>query len=171
MILGIGKIPHFFGDIHFIPFSSIVETFDEISELEPEIIILEDKYLDILALIGGVIPCLIYSDTLNIDYISSSILSGANGFLLESHFEENLSEAIATVIKDEIYLDRDIGIHVLTRMMKTITIKSCNLRKREIDIYELIKQGFSNKEISEKLHLKYKNVCNHIQFIKNKLKR
>jgi DNA-binding NarL/FixJ family response regulator len=47
--------------------------------------------------------------------------------------------------------------------------KIATLSPREFDIFSLLANGHTTKQIAEKLHLGYKTVCNHGTAIKEKL--
>ena len=102
-------------------------------------------------------------------YISRMIENGASGYLLKSASPEEIAEAIETVLNGKMYLSVSMK-HVLRPLSVAPPDNLPALTKREKEILQMIKSGFQNKEIAEKLFLSIKTVENHKENIKHKLK-
>ena len=86
---------------------------------------------------------------------------------------EQLTQAIRTISKDEIWAQRRIVTKALARILYLEEGKpkplQLNLTKREEQIVSLVMQGYSNKRIANKLSLSEKTVKNHLGVIFKKL--
>jgi DNA-binding NarL/FixJ family response regulator len=83
-----------------------------------------------------------------------------------------LIQAIGAISKDEIWAERKIITKVIGRFLatrkSTLTLK-LGLTKREDEIVKLIIQGYSNKQIANKLSISNQTVKNHLVNVFNKL--
>lgn len=90
-------------------------------------------------------------------FIQKMMENGASGYVLKNATQEELMEAIQTVMKGKTYLSEeasqvlrknaDAGIPVLTR--------------REKEVLELIAEGLTNNEIAQKLFISVATVDTH----------
>jgi DNA-binding NarL/FixJ family response regulator len=86
---------------------------------------------------------------------------------------ENLLTAIRTVLRGEVYLSPRMAARVLENLSGTKPRGSSSpiekLSDREFQVFQLIGQGKSTRDIAEQLHLSPKTVDVHRANIKKKL--
>lgn len=96
------------------------------------------------------------------DDITSSIQSGASGYVLKSMPLEQMLQAVRVVHAGGQYFPREISDRVNQRIQSDIS-------PREIEVLRLIAQGKANKEIGAKLGISEGTVKNHLTNIFTKL--
>lgn len=106
---------------------------------------------------------LVYSSFANGEEIYSAFQAGADGFVVKDMELEQLLDAIRTVAKGERYIPPEIS----TRMVFRFTSK---LTSREVTILEFVANGYSNKEIADKLQLVEGTIKVHLSNVFKKLK-
>lgn len=99
--------------------------------------------------------------------IRAAIDSGVDGYLLKSSDTEQILHAIGIVLQDA----GAFPPHVLQKIARgdTNTDPLARLTQREMEIAELVAQGYSNKVIGAKLNLSDNTVRNHLANIMQKL--
>jgi DNA-binding NarL/FixJ family response regulator len=91
-------------------------------------------------------------------YIAQMIQNGADGFLIKSASKEEIEEAILTVMEGKLYLSADVNMNNQERSdMKN----QPTLTRREKEILQLIAEGLTNPQISEKLFISLSTVDSH----------
>jgi DNA-binding NarL/FixJ family response regulator len=92
------------------------------------------------------------------EYYFKMIEAGVKGFILKDSGTEELFRAIEEVQKGNNYFAQDL----LKRIVMTINSQEVEtklrLNSREKEVLQLICNGFTNKEISEKLYLSIKSI-------------
>ncbi len=91
---------------------------------------------------------------------------GASGYVCKSDDPAEILDAIRAVARGETHLGKTIR-DLFESDKKTIDISP--LSERERQIFRLVGEGLSNKEISQQLFLSIKTVETHKEHIKNKL--
>ncbi len=87
---------------------------------------------------------------------------GVKGCILKESDLPELKNALQEVVSGKVFFPGDILQKVMIKHSKIITGKnSNNLTEREMEIIYLLCDGFSNEEISEKLHLSYDTIKWH----------
>ncbi len=99
--------------------------------------------------------------------LNSAIEGGAHGFIGKDCEQSELAEAITTVSDGSFYLGKS-----LDKLAKELllTPKKQLLSEREIEIVKLIAQGYSYKQIGDKLFISTRTVEAHRNHILEKLK-
>ena len=122
------------------------------------------------------IRTLIVSMHSKIDYIVEAFQAGATGYIVKESAAARLLEGLKTVARGEYYLDASISHAVVEKLMKmpaknaTMTDEGYEaLTPREQEIMRLLAEGFSVKEVAEKLFISPKTVENHRSNIMRKL--
>lgn len=103
--------------------------------------------------------------------IRQSLEIGVNGFILKSCGLEELTKAILTVKRNNIYYSNEIAQIILGASRKrknTVGIEE-DLTKREWQVIKLLAEEHSNDEIADQLGLSKRTVEGHRQNIKSKL--
>jgi two-component system, NarL family, response regulator NreC len=92
------------------------------------------------------------------NYITQSVRNGAMGYLLKNADEEELLNAIETVFLGKKYFNKE-ATELLLNNMSMEGFK--NLSPREGEVLALIADGFTTKEIAEKLFISNRTVETH----------
>lgn len=106
-------------------------------------------------------------------YYTKMINAGAKGFILKSSGKNELVEAIKTVSNGNNYFSNDLLRKIIVKFerhrVKT-TNHSINLTSREIEILQLLCNGFTAQQIADKLFLSKKTIEGHRTNLFNKTK-
>ena len=89
-------------------------------------------------------------------FIEKMMDNGASGYVLKNATQEELMEAIDTVVKGKTFLSYD-ATQVLMKTKNTSVI----LTRREIEVLELIAQGLTNNVIAAQLFISTTTVDTH----------
>lgn len=104
--------------------------------------------------------------------ILNAISLGASGYLLKSARFREIADGIQTVIDGGASLDPKIANFIMSKikMLQPNTKPSAKtLSPREVETLSLIGEGFSKKEIAEKLEISTATVAYHVRNIYDKL--
>ncbi len=110
---------------------------------------------------------IIYTNSSNIKYLKLIDSMSSNGIVSKSSGLETLKEAIFKTEDRTKYYSKLIDN--LIRHRKVYTQKLNLLTDREKEILDFMKQGFTNREISEMLYLSVKTIEAHKENIKAKI--
>lgn len=106
-------------------------------------------------------------------YAERAIRAGARGYIMKEVASKNIIQAIRTILRDELFLSENISKKIIDKLVRgsadTIGISVENLSNREFEIFQLIGNGFSTKEMAKKLNLSIYTVESHKKNIKEKL--
>jgi DNA-binding NarL/FixJ family response regulator len=105
-------------------------------------------------------------------YALQSIQAGAYGYVSKESMSDELQNAIASIIDGKKYLHQDIlDTMLLDTDLDNIKLKNPleSLSSREYEVFELISEGLTYKEISERLELSPKTVSTYRSRILEKL--
>lgn len=102
--------------------------------------------------------------------IFRAICAGASGYLLKSQPIKNITHAIDQVIEGGAPMNPHIVKRVMDMFSKMApSKKDFGLTAREQAVLELMGEGFSKKEIADKLDLSRHTVNNFVRFVYRKL--
>jgi DNA-binding NarL/FixJ family response regulator len=110
-------------------------------------------------------------------FIMEALKAGARGYVLKDSAGEKLLDAVEVVLKGECYLDSPVAGHIVDEFVripertKTDEEPPERLTDRERQILRLVVEGFSNRQIADKLFVSAKTVENHRAHIMAKLDR
>ncbi len=106
-------------------------------------------------------------------YAERAVRAGARGYITKQEATKKILEAIRRVLAGEIYLSEALTSKVLTKLMAGQQIQSPasleNLTDRELQVFRLIGQGHTTRQIAEELSLDAKTVETYRSRIKEKL--
>lgn len=106
-------------------------------------------------------------------YAERALRAGANGYLMKAEVGDNIIAAVRKVISGEIYLSekmRQTFLHEITgRGLPPEQSPLDVLSDRELEVFRLIGQGHSTREIAKMLHLSIKTIETYRAHIKEKL--
>lgn len=103
-------------------------------------------------------------------YVMRAIKAGAKGYIVKNSIPEMLTEAVSKISQGETFIAPELAQKLAASMAandEETQVKQ--LSPREFDIFCLLANGMTAREIAEKLCLSYKTVCNHSTAIKEKL--
>jgi len=113
-------------------------------------------------------PILVLSDNTNEDYIRRAVASGASGFLANDVDKEDLAMAIRAVSSGQIYFSTRIAQSITDVFIRKVKnnqpdgpAQGAQITSRELQILELISEGYSSSEIANKLYISSRTVENH----------
>ena len=107
-------------------------------------------------------------------YAERAIRAGARGYIMKEVASKNIISAIRTILNDELYLSEAVSKRIIDKLVRgsadTAGISVEQLSNREFEIFQMIGNGFSTKEMARKLNLSIYTVESHKKNIKEKLK-
>jgi DNA-binding NarL/FixJ family response regulator len=121
--------------------------------------------IDSLNQVSGV-KVLVLSMIENEELAVQAFNAGAKGYLLKSVTHEELTFSIRHVAQGHSYICSDMVSRILGGMHqaeKTVPKVHTDLSKRELEVLELIADGFTNLEIADKLFMSRRTVEGHRQ--------
>jgi len=101
-------------------------------------------------------------------YVSQATKAGALGYVTKRSAPEELTKAVAVLIRGHSYLSADVA-KMNSKSSKSDQEKIDSLSEREFEIFCLLAEGRTVVNISEDLHLSAKTVSNHRTHIMHKL--
>ncbi len=107
------------------------------------------------------------------EYLSMALKTNARGYLLKENTAKELLKAIEVIRKGGTYLSPSFANEFPTDIISLIRnndhTQSDPLTKRERQIFKLIAEGYTNKQISEMLFISLRTVHRHRDNIRRKL--
>lgn len=110
----------------------------------------------------------------NEKYVAQAFQAGASGYLLKNAEAEELLFALKYISRGGRYLCAELSMLMLTKVLKringsiSIPETSMEFSNREIEILELIADGLTNQEMSERLFISKRTVEGHRQSLTEK---
>ncbi len=102
--------------------------------------------------------------------IKELIEIGADGYLLKNSSKDELVGAIVKVMQGERYFSPDVTMSLAeVKPEKQTNLPDIYLTKREIEIIKYIAEGYTNKEIGERLFISHRTVDTHRTNLMRKL--
>jgi DNA-binding NarL/FixJ family response regulator len=139
---------------------------DSLKEIKPDVVLMDinmpemdgvqasksaiEKYPDLNILVLSM-----YSD---IEYYNTMIDIGVKGFILKDIENKELATAIRKVFNGGNYFSQELLLRLIKNKPDSDAIELTN---REKEVLELICQGYSNQEVSEKLFISQRTVERH----------
>jgi DNA-binding NarL/FixJ family response regulator len=106
-------------------------------------------------------------------YAPRALRAGASGYIMKQEGAEKVLTALRKVLKGEVYLSEGMGnrmLHTLVNGRASLASSPVEeLSDRELEVFNLIGQGYGTRSIAEKLHLSIKTIESHRAHIKEKL--
>jgi DNA-binding NarL/FixJ family response regulator len=107
-------------------------------------------------------------------YAERSLHAGAKGYVMKQQETSILLQAIRQVLRGQVYLSEKVRDSIVNRIGGNvpegkITSLAQRLSNRELEIFQLIGDGYATQEIARRLHLSSKTVASHREHIKEKL--
>ncbi len=107
-------------------------------------------------------------------YAERAIRAGSLGYIMKEEATEQVLVAIRRVLKGEIFLSEKMKSRMLQQLTtggrnKVVTSPIENLTDRELEVFRLIGEGRSTRQIAAELHLSVRTVEAYREYIKSKL--
>src|SRR5580693_4396656 len=119
------------------------------------------------------LPVLILSMHDESVYAERSLRARANGYIMKAEATEKVLIAVRRILGGEIYLSDRMANKLLHQYISgasaDMTSRLSVLSDRELEVFRLIGEGCSTRQIAEKLHLSVKTVETYQAHIKDKL--
>jgi len=132
--------------------------------------------LDLLKEIRGRfpnLPVLILSMHDESIYAERALRAGAQGYIMKQEATEKVLVALRRILSHEIYVSERIANRMLQRFIGSRNTDRppsiADLTDRELEVFRLIGEGHSTRQIAEELHISVKTVESYQAHIKEKL--
>jgi DNA-binding NarL/FixJ family response regulator len=120
------------------------------------------------------IPALVLSMHDEAVYAERSLRAGARGYVTKQELDDTLLTAIHLLLDGEMYMSHRLEARLAAKFVSGRTLDTSSaldaLSDRELQVFRLIGQGRSTRQIAETLHLSIKTIESHRQHIKGKLR-
>lgn len=106
----------------------------------------------------------------NENYVMDAFNSGIDGYLLKNVSTEELMFALTHIHRNNRYICSELAMRMLSLANHKNNMTDCmvDFSKRETEVLSLIAQGYTNKEIADKLYTSRRTVEGHRQTMINK---
>ncbi len=105
------------------------------------------------------------------EYMLKAMDLGVNGYILKDSCSSEIKQAIYTVMKGEVFIQKELvpilNSKLLKRDIDKEKIKS--LTNRELEILKLVSHGQSNKDLASALNISERTVKNHLSSLFKKI--
>jgi DNA-binding NarL/FixJ family response regulator len=106
-------------------------------------------------------------------YGERALRAGARGYVMKQEATEKVVTAIRRVLAGEVYVSSGMAAKMVSKFVgggtRTAGSPADSLSDRELEVFRMIGEGFSTREMAEKLHLSIKTVETYRAHIKDKL--
>lgn len=106
-------------------------------------------------------------------YGERALRAGAKGYVMKQEATEKVVTAIRRVLAGEVYVSSGMAAKMVSKFVgggtRTAGSPADSLSDRELEVFRMIGEGFSTREMAEKLHLSPKTVETYRAHIKDKL--
>lgn len=158
--------------------ATVEEALDQGRSLEPELVILD------LGLAGsdglhaiprlrrsGGNPCVLVLSVFDeMVYAERCLRAGAGGYLMKEEASHRLVRAIRTVLAGEVWVSRAVRNQLARRLAGTVREGPAQkLTDRELQVFRMLGEGRSTREIAEALSLSVKTIETHRAKVMRKL--
>jgi DNA-binding NarL/FixJ family response regulator len=103
------------------------------------------------------------------ELVQKAVAYGAQGFVRKSEAEEELVAAISALLSDKLFFPSTASAALRRRRDGNPRTSQSRLSLREIELFQLIAEGNSNKEAASILGISHRTVENHRARIMHKL--
>jgi DNA-binding NarL/FixJ family response regulator len=119
------------------------------------------------------LPVLILSMHDESIYAERALRAGAQGYIMKQEATEKVLVALRRILSHEIYVSERIANRMLQRYIGSRSVGGppsiADLTDRELEVFRLIGEGHSTRQIAEELHISVKTVESYQAHIKEKL--
>lgn len=153
-----------------------------INKLKPSVVVTDiclktsnglELIKNVVAMCPG-LPILVVSMYDESLYAERAIRSGASGYMMKDEAATKIVEGVRTVMGGEIYLSDRIKRKLIGgmrhhRQQSQARLPMDTLSDREMEVFELIGDGYTTREIAERLNLSTKTIDSYREHLKIKL--
>lgn len=161
---------------------SAEEALERIAEAKPDLVVTDvtlpgrsglDLLKDLIAMQPGIRVLLVTMHD-ELLYGERALRAGARGYLMKEAGSERMLVGIRQILAGQIYVSERMQAKILEGMSRTQPREGGSsptekLSDREFEVFRLLGQGKTTKEIADQLHLSHKTVAVHRGHIKEKL--
>lgn len=106
-----------------------------------------------------------------IEFILKAMNLNVNGYILKDSCSSEIKQAIYTVMKGEVFIQKELVPALNSKLLKRDIDKEKikSLTKRELEILKLVSNGQSNKDLATALNISERTVKNHLSSLFKKL--
>ncbi|HEX2852569.1 MAG TPA: response regulator transcription factor [Opitutaceae bacterium] len=123
------------------------------------------------------IPVLVISMHDEMLYAERAIRAGSRGYLMKHEAADKIIPAIRTILAGDIYLSEPMKGKLLSGLVRNrksggeekSALPLETLSDRELEVFQLIGNGFTTREIAQRLHLSTKTIDSYREHLKTKL--
>lgn len=119
------------------------------------------------------LPVLILSMHDESIYAERALRAGAQGYIMKQEASEKVLVAVRRILSHEIYVSENIANRMLRRYIGSSNERRpssiADLTDRELEVFRLIGEGNTTRQIAEQLHISIKTVESYQAHIKEKL--
>lgn len=157
------------------------EAIGAIGKLKPDVVLSDLtmpgrsglEFIKDLVAVDPALTILVVSMHDEVVYAERALRAGARGYIMKEAGGEALLAAIRRVLGGEVYLSPRMSTRILENLSHRKPRHSSSpiekLTDREFEVFQLIGQGKSTRDIADQLHLSTKTVDVHRSHIKEKL--
>ncbi|MGE5485124.1 MAG: response regulator [Ignavibacteriales bacterium] len=156
------------------------EAIEKTKTLEPDVVIMDISMPDMSGLAAaseikrvcprvGIVILTIHDDE---QYVYEAARAGVSAYVMKDVDPTELVKAVRAAAEGRTYVHPAIVPKLLKACGRTpggAEIQLQSLTKREIEILDLVSQGFSNKQMADRLFISEKTVKNHLSSIFGKI--
>jgi DNA-binding NarL/FixJ family response regulator len=126
-----------------------------------------------LKILAPKLPVLVMSMHDEALYAERALRAGAQGYIMKQEASEKILAAIQRVLRGEIYLSEKMQERMLQRIVKSKPEEPGSaietLSDREMEVFQLIGDGFGTRQIATQLSLSVKTIESYREHLKLKL--
>jgi DNA-binding NarL/FixJ family response regulator len=120
------------------------------------------------------LPVLVLSMHDELFYAERALRAGAKGYIMKQEAIEKVIEAIRKVLRGEVYVSKEVSDKLLYKFISGEPGENVSpverLSDRELEVFQLVGQGYGTRQVAEMLHLSIKTVESYRANIKDKLR-
>ena len=129
------------------------------------------EFLEKTEELGLLIPVAILSATTNLYDVKRSLELGALGFISKTSDKDEMRKAIDRILAGDIYIPAELEPQLEALIEREsmgeedalrLKAKELGITRRQLQVLNLLSQGFSNKKIADELHLTERTVKAHV---------
>jgi DNA-binding NarL/FixJ family response regulator len=160
---------------------SSIAVLEALQEIQPDLVIVDlvlagGDGLDLVKAIKALhpaIPSLVLSMHDEATYALRSLRAGARGYVNKQQLDDTVLIAIHRVLAGEMYMSSQVEAQLAARYVGRRTLGTDGpvdaLTDRQLQVFRLIGQGRTTRQIAETLSLSIKTIESHREHIKDKL--
>ncbi|MBI4212415.1 MAG: response regulator transcription factor [Deltaproteobacteria bacterium] len=158
------------------------EGLDQVNALKPDAVVVDIslKGTSGIELIKTIlnyhphIPILVVSMHEEMLYVERALRAGAKGYLMKQEATDHVIAALRKILGGEVYVSDKIKDSLMHKFLFKSNSQTGNhspegLSDRELEVLQLIGQGYATRQIAEELHVSMKTIESHYANIKMKL--